>query len=153
MASKSLVLRPAVPIIKTWIPTVNRARIWKRARSVKTPKPYRHTVIEGFIDDYRRVRFILALASLALLGVIFLFGGQETNVILVNALGLSIMAMHAGWSLMTGVRTPRIAIFLDVTVIGAASAIGSRPTGSSSIRRSAASGRASGRCAPPAPRR
>ena len=78
--------------------------------------------MEGFIDDYRRVRFIIALASLGLLGVIFVLGGQQTNVLLVNALGLSIMAVHAGWSLITRVRTPRIAIFVDVTVIGAAAA-------------------------------
>jgi signal transduction histidine kinase len=101
---------------------VNLAMFYKRDRSVKTPKPYRHTVMEGFIDDYRRVRFILAMASLALLGVIFFVGGQERSVLLVNALGLAIMAAHAGWSLITGVRTPRIAIFLDITVIGAASA-------------------------------
>ena len=78
--------------------------------------------MEGFIDDYRRVRLIISLASLALLGVLFLIGGQETNVLVLNALGLSIMALHAGWSLLTGVRTPRIAIALDITVIGAASA-------------------------------
>lgn len=94
----------------------------RRDRAGKTPKPYRHTVMEGFIDDYRRVRLIIALASLGLLGVLFLVGGQETTVLVVNALGLSIMAVHAGWSLFTGVRTPRIALALDITVIGAASA-------------------------------
>jgi signal transduction histidine kinase len=78
--------------------------------------------MEGFIDDYRRVRLFIALASLALLAVLFAVGGQETSVLVVNALGLSVMAVHAGWSLITGVRTPRIAIFLDITVIGAASA-------------------------------
>ena len=78
--------------------------------------------MEGFIDDYRRVRLIIALAALALLGLIFLIGGQDTNVLLVNALGLSVMAVHAGWSVITRVRTPRLAILVDVTVIGAAAA-------------------------------
>lgn len=86
------------------------------------PEPYRHTLMEGFIDDYGRIRLFVALASLALLGVIFLVGEQKTNVLIVNALGLSIMAVHGGWSLITGVRTPRIALFVDVTVIGAAAA-------------------------------
>jgi signal transduction histidine kinase len=94
----------------------------KRDRAGKTPEPYRHTVMEGFIDDYRRVRLFIALASLVLLGVLFLLGGQEGDVLVFNALGLSVMAVHAGWSIITGVRTPRIAIFLDITVIGAASA-------------------------------
>lgn len=94
----------------------------KRDRGKILAKPYRHTVMEGFIDDYRRVRFVIALASIGLLGVLFIVGGQETDVLLLNALGLSVMAVHAGWSIITGVRTPRIAIFLDITVIGAASA-------------------------------
>ncbi len=114
-----------MPINRTWAPTVNRAMFRKRDRGKTMTKPYRHTVMEGFIDDYRRVRFIISLASLALLGGLFLAGTQESRVLAVNALGLSIMAIHAGWSLKSGVRTPRFALALDMTAIGAASAASS----------------------------
>jgi len=110
-----------MPINKTWAPTVIREMFRKRDRAAKTPKPYRHTVMEGFIDDYRRVRLIIALASLVLLGVLFLVGTQDNKVLIVNALGLSLMAVHAGWNILSGVRAPRFALAVDMTVIGAAS--------------------------------
>lgn len=101
---------------------MTRARLKGRNPAPTKPKPYRHTVMEGFIDDYRRIRLIIALASLVLLAGLFLSGTQTSRVLAVNALGLSIMAIHAGWNLTSGVRAPRFALALDMTVIGAASA-------------------------------
>ena len=110
-----------MPINRTWVRIVNRGWFRRRDRAVSTSKPYRHTVMEGFIDDYRRVRLIIALASLALLGVLFLVGTQDNKVLIVNSLGLSLMAIHAGWNILSGVRAPRFALAVDMTVIGAAS--------------------------------
>ena len=75
--------------------------------------------MEGFIDDYARVRLIIALVSLPLM-VGFLFVGVHSLVIVLTALGLGVMALHAGWNLRSGVRTPRLALALDMTVISAA---------------------------------
>ncbi|MGZ8754513.1 MAG: histidine kinase dimerization/phospho-acceptor domain-containing protein, partial [Acidimicrobiia bacterium] len=82
-------------------------------------KLHRGTFIEGFIDDYARVRLIMALVCLPLM-VGLLFAGFER---LVMALGFGAMAIHAGWNLRFGVRTPRLALALDMTVINAAAIV------------------------------
>ena len=82
-------------------------------------KLHRGTFIEGFIDDYARVRLIIAVVALPLM-VVFLFAGVDRLVIALTALGLGVMAIHAVWNLRLGVRTPRLALALDMTVINAA---------------------------------
>ncbi|MGZ5383124.1 MAG: hypothetical protein ACXWH0_03925, partial [Acidimicrobiia bacterium] len=79
-------------------------------------KLHRGTFIEGFIDDYARVRLIIALVSLPLM-VSFLFAGVDK---LGLAFGFGVMAIHAGWNLRMKVRTPRLALALDMTIINAA---------------------------------
>jgi signal transduction histidine kinase len=82
-------------------------------------KLHRGTFIEGFIDDYARVRLIIALVSLPLMVGLF-FGGVDRMVVGLTALGLGVMAIHAGWNLRVGFRTPRLALALDMTVTNAA---------------------------------
>ena len=65
------------------------------------------------------MRLIIALISLPLM-VGLLFMGFHSLVIGLTALGLGVMAIHAGWNLRSGVRTPRLALALDMTVLNAA---------------------------------
>ena len=84
-----------------------------------TRKLHRGTFIEGFIDDYARVRLIIALVALPLMVGLVVLGAHKVGIGL-TALGLGVMAIHAGWNLRSGVRTPRFALALDMTVVNAA---------------------------------
>ncbi len=94
-----------------------------RGRSgTKKPEPYRHTVVEGFIDGYSRVRLLVALAALALLASFAIAGTRNTDVV-VNAITMGVIAVHAGWCIASGVRRPRLSLALDITVTSIASLI------------------------------
>jgi signal transduction histidine kinase len=81
-----------------------------------------HSLTEAFIDDYGRLRLVIAPAALVLLGVLALID-TRTIVLAVNALALSVMAIHAVWIRIRGVRTPRFALALDITVVGLGASI------------------------------
>lgn len=104
---------------------------WKSQNRDSKRTPHRGTFMEGFIDDYARVRLVIALASLPFM-VVLLFTGLNKVVIGLTALGLGVMAIHAGWSLRSGVRTPRIALALDITVTSAAAVVSVDPAISAS---------------------
>ncbi len=90
-------------------------------------KLHRGTFIEGFIDDYARVRLIIGLACLPLM-VGLLVAGADRRVVGLSALGFGVMAIHAGWNLRLGIRTPRLSLALDMTVISAAATASVVPT-------------------------
>ena len=91
-----------------------RGAFRRRHPTTTASKPYRHTVMEGFIDDYNRLRLLVALAGLALLAVAAL-AGTRSWVIGINAVSMGIIVIHSGWCMVAGVRSPRLALTLDIT--------------------------------------
>ena len=110
----------------TWSPAVNRKTVRRRDRPTAMPEPYRNTVMEGFIDDYGRIRLFVALTALALL-VAHGFLDTWTWVRAINAISLAVMAVHAGWNLHKGIRRPHVSLALDMTVTGIAAGVAVDP--------------------------
>ena len=77
--------------------------------------------MEGFIDDYGRVRLAVAIAALAIVAGAVVAGGS-IRVASVFAVGFIVVAIHAGWSLTAGagVRRPRLVLLMDMTLVGIA---------------------------------
>jgi signal transduction histidine kinase len=82
--------------------------------------------MEGFIDDYGRIRLFVALAALALL-VAFAVFDTWSWVRAINAFSLVVMATHAGWNLARGIRSPHLSLALDMTVTGIAAGVAVDP--------------------------
>ena len=91
----------------------------RRRPGTAAPRAYRHTVVEGFIDDYARLRIIFALTGLILLAG-FAIKGTPSWVIGIYAVALGAIAVHSTWSMASGVRSPRLALTLDITVTSVA---------------------------------
>ena len=71
--------------------------------------------MEGFIDDYSRFRLAFSLAALAVIAG-FALAGTRNWVVLISAVSVGIVAVHSGWSILSGVRNPRLSLALDMTV-------------------------------------
>jgi signal transduction histidine kinase len=79
------------------------------------------SLTEHLIDGYNRLRLLIALSAIALLAILALTG-LSRSLVLFNVLGLAVMGGHAAWSQMAGIRSPRFALILDITVVNAAAA-------------------------------
>ena len=71
--------------------------------------------MEGFIDDYSRFRLAFSVAALAVVAG-FALAGTRNRVVLFTAVSVGIIAIHSGWSILAGVRNPRLSLALDITV-------------------------------------
>jgi signal transduction histidine kinase len=71
--------------------------------------------MEGFIDDYSRVRLIISLAALAVLSG-FAIAGTRSPALGITVVSMGVIAIHSGWSITSGVRNPRLSLALDMTV-------------------------------------
>ena len=73
-------------------------RVWSiltARRSGLKRGPGRGTFMEGFIDDYARVRLAVAIAALALVAGVVLTGGS-IRVASLYTVGFMVVAIHAG---------------------------------------------------------
>ena len=84
--------------------------------------------MEGFIDDYGRVRLVVATAALVLVAGVVMAGGS-IRVASVLAVGFIVVAIHASWSLTAGsqVRRPRLVLLMDMTLVGIAASVAGFP--------------------------
>jgi signal transduction histidine kinase len=84
--------------------------------------------MEGFIDDYGRVRLAVAIAVLAFVAGVVLTGGS-IQVASVYTVGFLVVAIHAGWSLTAGaeVRRPRLVLLMDMSLVGFAASVAAFP--------------------------
>ena len=71
--------------------------------------------MEGFIDDYSRVRLVVSITALAVLAGFALFGTRSPE-LGISVVSMGVIAIHAGWSITSGVRNPRLSLALDMTV-------------------------------------
>ena len=97
-------------------------RVWSiltARRSGLKRDPGRGTLMEGYIDDYGRVRFAVAIAALVLVAGVVMAGGS-IRVASLQAVGFLVVAIHAGWSLTggAGVRRPRLVLLMDMSLVG-----------------------------------
>ncbi len=76
--------------------------------------------MESFLDDYLKVRLILVPSGLVTLALQWLVASGEDPVlpILPTAVALSVAGIHAVWSRIRKIRTPRALVGLDLTLFG-----------------------------------
>ena len=89
-------------------------------RPTRKPNAHPLTLMEGFIDDYSRFRLAFSLSALAVVAG-FALAGTRNWVLLMTAISVGIVAIHSVWSILSGVRNPRLSLALDITVSSIAS--------------------------------
>ena len=82
--------------------------------------------MEGFIDDYGRVRLAVAISALALVAGVVLTGGS-IRAASFYTVGFVVVAIHAAWSLTAGVRRPRLVLLMDMSLVGFAAFVAAFP--------------------------
>lgn len=73
--------------------------------------------MESFLDEYQFVRLVMASGGLVLMVALLLLGDWGPSVIPIAAV-LLVVAGHATWSLVRGIRAPKSMLALDLTLFG-----------------------------------
>lgn len=82
------------------------------------PAARQRSTMENFLDEYQRIRLLLAVAGLSLIAV-FLFGGWWQDISPIpNLTALTLMAGHAAWCRLRHIRAPRSMLLMDITLLG-----------------------------------
>lgn len=81
------------------------------------PPASQRSSMESFLDDYQTVRLMMTLGGLAMMAVLMLIVGWDPRVAPVGFV-LLFVGMHAAWSRVREVRSPRMMLALDLTAFG-----------------------------------
>ncbi|HVR32611.1 MAG TPA: histidine kinase dimerization/phospho-acceptor domain-containing protein, partial [Acidimicrobiia bacterium] len=77
----------------------------------------RRSSMESFLDEYQLVRLVMVSGGLVLMVALAFLGGWVPNVIQI-AVVLLVVAGHATWCLVRGIRAPKSMLALDLTLFG-----------------------------------
>lgn len=81
------------------------------------PSASQRSSMESFLDEYQTVRMMMSLGGLAMMAGLLWIGGWDRRVAPVG-LVLLLVGIHAAWSRVREIRSPRTMLALDLTVFG-----------------------------------